>query len=96
MHVTMRHYSGSGAKELADIAEKGPASLESAMRKTPNLVSYNLVRVPDGVISITVCKDKAGTDESAKLAAGWVKEHGGHLKVSPPQVTQGPVIVHAK
>ena len=96
MHATMRYYSGSATKELADLAQRDHSKLEAMMRKAPNFVSYTLLRLPDAVVSITVCKDKAGTDESAKLAAAWVKEAGGHLKVNSPMVSEGTVIVHAK
>ena len=38
-------------------------------------VSYAAVRSGDGGMTVTVCQDKAGTDESSRRAAGWVKEN---------------------
>jgi len=96
MHATMRYYSGPGSKELFDLLEARQADIEAAMRKTPKLVSYTLVRLPGSGVSITVCHDKAGTDESIKLAAAWIKENGGGIKVNPPMVSEGTVIVHTK
>lgn len=37
---------------------------------------------------MTVCKDKAGTDESSRRAAEWVNENIG-VTVDPPTVTEG-------
>lgn len=96
MHATMRYYAGPGAKELADLLERRKADVEAEMRKTPKFVSYSLVRLAEGCVSMTVCHDKAGTDESAKIAGAWVKEHGAGIKVNPPMVSEGTVLVHAK
>ena len=96
MHATMRYYSGAGAMELADLLEKRKSAVETAMRKTPKFVSYTLIRLPDACVSLTVCQDKAGTDESVKIAAAWIKENGGGLKVNPPMVSEGSVIVQAR
>src|SRR6516164_849377 len=64
MHAVIRNYSGKGAKKLIDIAEKNKAEVEKLMRPIKGFVSYSLVRTSKGGFSVTVCKDKAGTDES--------------------------------
>jgi len=96
MHATMRYYAGPGAKDLADLLERRKSDVETEMRKTPKFVSYTLVRLAEGCVSTTVCHDKVGTDESAKLASAWIKEHGGGIKVNPPMVSEGTVLVLAK
>lgn len=96
MHATMRYYAGPGANELFDLLEARKADVEAAMRKTPKLVSYTLIRLPNAGVSITVCHDKAGTDESVRLAGAWIKENASGLKVTPPMVSEGTVIIHAK
>ena len=42
---------------------------------------------------MTVCQDKAGTDESSRVAAEWVKENVG-VTVDAPTVTAGSTILH--
>jgi hypothetical protein len=96
MHAMMRYYAGPGSKELADLLEKNKSTVELAMKATSHLHSYTLIRLPDACVSITVCHDKAGCDDSAKRAAAWIKENGGGLKVNPPMVSEGAVIVHVK
>ncbi len=96
MHANMRYYSGAGAKELFDLLDKRKSDVEAAMRKVPKFVSYTLISTGSGGVSVTVCQDKAGTDESVKIAGAWVKEHAGGLKVSPPSVSEGPVILNLR
>ena len=96
MHANMRYYSGAGAKELFDMLEARKAGVETAMRKTPNFVSYTLIRLGAGGVSITVCQDKPGTDESVRIAGAWVKENAAGITISPPMVSEGPVILHLR
>jgi hypothetical protein len=60
----------------------------------PGLVSYTLLRSGDGGTSVTVCKDKAGADESLKVAREWIKKNASTIQASPPAVMEGSVIVH--
>ena len=41
---------------------------------------------------MTVCADKAGTDESSRRAADWVKENVG-ATANPPAVTEGDTVL---
>jgi hypothetical protein len=51
---------------LFDVLEKNKEDLEKTLRSVKGLVSYTLVRSADGGFSVTVCNDKAGTDESVE------------------------------
>ena len=70
MYAVVRTYSGNGAKELFDVLEKRKSEVEGVMRPIKGFVSYTLARSGDGGFSVTVCQDKAGSDESIKAAAG--------------------------
>ena len=43
-------------------------------------------------MTVTVCQDKAGTDESSRRAAEWVKENIT-TDVSPPAITEGDTVL---
>ena len=78
MHAVVRTYSGEGAKELFDLLEKRKSDVESLIRTVKGFVSYSLVRTADGGISVTVCQDKAGADDSVQKAKDWIaamREH---------------------
>ncbi len=94
MHAISRTYSGPGARQLAEIIEASKKDVEQLMRSVPGFVSYTMIRTSDGCITITTCKDKAGTDESARLAADWVKKNGKSSGAAPPSITEGPVVIH--
>ena len=93
MHAVVRTYSGHGAKELFDVLEQRKADVEKVLGSIAGLHSYSLIRTADGGISVTVCEDKAGTDESVRRAREWVKENGSHTGANPPVVSDGPVFI---
>ena len=96
MHAVIRTYSGSGAKELFDLLKERKSDVESLMRSVKGFVNYSLVRTGDGGITITVCQDKAGTDDSAQKAKDWIGKNASDIGASAPKVSEGPAILHLK
>jgi hypothetical protein len=96
MHAVVRNYSGAGAKQLFDLLEQRKADVEANLRKVPGLGSYTLLRSDDGGMSVTVCKDKAGADESLKVARDWIQKNASNIHANQPVVTEGSVIVEIK
>ena len=96
MHAVVRNYSGAEAKQLFDLLEQRKVEVESVIRKVPGLLSYTLVRSGEGGMSVTVCKDKAGADESVKVAREWIQKNASNIHANPPMVTEGPVIVEIR
>ena len=93
MHAVVRTYTGPKAKQLFEILHERKADVEATLRKVPGLVSYTMARSGDGGISVTVCKDKKGTDESLRVAREWISKNAGAIGASAPAVTEGDVIV---
>src|SRR5919204_2506669 len=58
----------------------------------PGFISYAAVRTGDGGVTVTVCEDKAGTDESSRRAAEWVKENVS-ATANPPAITEGDTVL---
>jgi hypothetical protein len=96
MHAVIRTFSGSGGKKLLDLLEGRKSEIEGIIRPVKGFVSYLLIRTADGGASITVCEDKAGTDESNRLAKEWIGKNASDLGVSPPTVLEGSVILQLK
>lgn len=59
----------------------------------PGIVSYTLLRTGEGGISVTVCTDSAGVEESLRVARDWIKINAPNVQASPPVITEGAVIV---
>lgn len=93
MHAVVRNYSGSGAKELIDLLEVRKDEVESLIRSVTGFVGYSLIHTGDGGISVTICKDKAGTDESVQMARDWIAENAADLDTAAPSVSEGSVIL---
>ncbi len=94
MHAVIRKYSGS--RDVVDEARERLAHLEETMRGVPGFVAYYFLETDDGVTTITVAEDEAGTTESMGRAAAWVKEHlASRESLSDPEVTRGEVLISA-
>ena len=93
MHAVVRSYSGSGAKELFDLIEERKAEVEDVLRPITGFVSWLCTGTDDGGITVTVCQDKTGTDESIQVARAWIRENASDLGTSPPTVSEGRVLI---
>jgi hypothetical protein len=96
MYTVVRSYFGKGSKELFDVLEKNKADLEKTLRSVRGLVSYTLVRSEGGGFSVTICNDKAGTDESVEKAREWIAKNAAGTGVAAPKVSEGSVVVDLK
>lgn len=94
MHAVVRNYTGSGAKELFDLLEERKAEVESVIRPVPGLVTYSMIRTDDGGVTVTVCRDQSGIDESIRIAREWIQENASDVSSSPPVISEGSVLVH--
>lgn len=93
MHAVIRMYSGPGAKKLLDLLQERKKEVEGLIRPVQGFVSYSLIQTADGGATVTVCRDKAGTDESLRVAADWIRQNASEVGASPPTVLEGPVIL---
>jgi hypothetical protein len=92
MYAVVRSYSGQGTSELFDQLEQKNDEVRDLIGGVPGFVSYTAFRSSDGGLTVTVCQDKAGTDESSRRAAEWVKENIG-ATTDPPVITEGSTVV---
>ena len=92
MYVVVRSYSGQGASELFDLLGQREEDIKALIGGVPGFVSYAAFRSGYGGMTVTVCQDKAGTDESSRRAADWVKENMS-TPVNPPTITEGETVL---
>ena len=96
LYTVVRSYFGKGAKELFDVLEKNKVDVEKTLRSVKGFVSYALVRSKDGGFSVTVCNDKAGTDESVEKARDWIAKNAAGTGVADPTVSEGSNVFDLK
>jgi hypothetical protein len=82
----MRWYQS--AANLADAMTTKSDAVRKLVSEVPGFIAYYAIRNGDTVTSVTVCEDKAGTDETTKRAAAWVKENVKGT-IAPPAINEG-------
>src|SRR5207249_3912074 len=92
MYVVVRSYSEQGASALFDLLGEREDDVKTLIGGVPGFVSYAAFRSGDGGMTVTICQDKAGTDESSRRAAEWVKENV-NTTVDPPAITEGSTVL---
>ncbi|GEM_PF-4550048 len=81
-HVVIRRWSG--AAQLMAEMERRRDEVEQLIRGVPGFGAYYAVRTgANELVSITVCDDRAGTDESTRRARMGAAEYPGHRDESP-------------
>jgi hypothetical protein len=93
-YLAMRQYQlapGHTMEELATLVESGFIPI---LQQVPGFLEYVLVETGEGVISISVFTDQAGTEESTRRAADWVQQTLAGFFTGPPAVTTGSVWLH--
>jgi hypothetical protein len=96
MHAVVRTFAGPAAKQLFDMLEARRQEVETLIRPVRGLVCYSLIRTAEGGVSVTVCEDKAGTDQSSQIAREWIAKNAADLGVSAPAIFEGSVVVQIR
>ena len=73
MYVVVRRYTGASA--LVSAMTQRQQEVRDLISTVPGFRAYYAARTGsgDGVATVTVCDDKAGTDESTRRAGEWVR-----------------------
>ncbi len=91
MYATVRRYTNAGA--LGDAMASMSDDVKQQISAVSGFVNYYATRDGDTITSVSVCDDKAGCDESTRIAAGWVREHVTPLPGSP-EISGGEVFLN--
>ena len=94
MHAVIRTYTAP--PEVVAEARTKVAHLEQTMRGTPGFVAYYVLETDEGLTTITITEDEAGTTESMGRAATWVEQNmETRSAMQAPQVTTGHTLINA-
>jgi hypothetical protein len=91
MHGVVRRYRGASA--LGDAMASRGQEVREIIGGVPGFVAYYAVRAGDEVATLTVCEDQAGTQESSRRAAEWVRQNVPGGAPAAPEVVEGEVFV---
>jgi hypothetical protein len=94
MHVAMRQYQvdpGSVDEIIRGVNE----GLLPIIKDVYGFQAYYAVDAGGGrLASVSVFEDRAGAEESTRLAADWIRQNMASLFPNPPEVLQGEVVAH--
>jgi hypothetical protein len=93
MYATLRQYAGITPADFDTLMSR-KADVEALIREVPGFVQYDLVRTGDGLTTLTVCKDRAGTEASNAKVAEWIKQNLPALQATAPKITGGEDVLH--
>jgi hypothetical protein len=93
MYATVRSY---GPSDLVAELRRNQESVKSLIGSVAGFRAYYLVETPGGgAVSITICDDQAGAEESNAVAAGWIRENLAGMTIPPPSITAGEIAFSA-
>jgi hypothetical protein len=92
MFATVRSYAASGG--LGDALVENESAIRDLISGIDGFRAYYFVRGEGhAAASVSVFDDRAGADESNRLAAEWIAENLPDVAISAPSVTAGEVAV---
>jgi len=91
MFASIRKYNG--APQLVEELLKRRDDIHSVLRPVKGFHAYYLLKTNDGAISVTLCEDKLGAEESNRVASTWLKDKLPTFASRPPEITTGEVLM---
>jgi hypothetical protein len=96
MFATVRRYEGIDVTHKVELTKKVNETLAPRLSKMPGFEGYFLIDTGNGVMSsIGLFDTSTQANDSSRVASEWVRDEKlEEILKSPPQVTDGEVIVH--
>ena len=94
MHVAMRQDQVDPGS-VDEITRRVNEGLLPIIKDVDGYQAYYAVDAGGGrIASVSVFEDRAGAEESTRLAADYIRQNMASLFPNPPEVLQGEVVVH--
>jgi hypothetical protein len=94
MFAVIRHYHFN-PRDGAEIDRRISEEFVPIIKNAKGFVRYYWLDTGNGEgASLSVFNDKAGADESVRLAEDYVKEHLSKLLAHKPEIIEGPIKAH--
>src|SRR5437899_8821978 len=88
MFASIRKYN---APTLAEELVKRQDEIKAVLRPIQGFHAFYMLKTNDGLLSMTVCADRAGAEESNRVASTWLKDKLPTFATRPPEITTGEV-----
>jgi hypothetical protein len=91
MYAVVRRYAG--ASSLIDTITRRQDEVRQLISSVPGFVTYHGIRSGDQLVTVSVCRDRAGADETTRRAADWVRQQLPADQSLKPEVVGGDVFL---
>jgi hypothetical protein len=94
MYAVIRHYQFN-PKDSAEVDRLIREEFVPLVKKAPGFERYYWLDSGKGEgASFGVFRDKAGAEESVRIAADYVRGHMSRLLTQKPEIIEGPIQAH--
>jgi hypothetical protein len=87
MFASIRKYNS--APTLADEFGKKQDEIKNVLAPIAGFHAYYLIKTGDGAVSMTVCENRSGAEESNRVEATWLKDKLPTFATRPPEIWTG-------
>jgi hypothetical protein len=89
MFASIRKYSS--APTLADELIKKQDEIKTLLKPVGGFHTYYLMKTGDGAVSVTLCVNRNGAEESNRIEATWLKDKFPTFAAHAPEITSGEI-----
>jgi hypothetical protein len=94
MHTAIRQYQVDPGS-VDEITRGVNEDLLPLIKDVSGFQAYYALDAGGGrIASVSVFEDRAGAEESSRVAADWIRKNMASLFPNPPEVLQGEVVAH--
>jgi hypothetical protein len=91
MFASIRKYNS--APTLADEFGKKHEEILTVLKPIAGFHAYYVIKTADGAISMTVCENRSGADDSNRVEATWLKDKLPTFASRAPEIWTGELKV---
>jgi quinol monooxygenase YgiN len=97
MYSVVRLYKMKSTKDIDKVVDATRNGFLPIVTKAPGFIAYTMALAADGeLVTIGFFEDRAGADESTRLAAGWVRDNVAWSVEGPPKIAEGEVRIQER
>jgi hypothetical protein len=87
MYTVIRRWADASA--LIDEMTRRPDEVERVITTVPGFVAYHAIREGNTLVTVSICQDRAGAEETTRQATQWVRDNLAAGSVGAPEVAAG-------
>ena len=97
MYSVVRLYTMKSAGDIDKVVDTTRSGFLPIVTKAPGFVAYTMAAAEGGeLVTIGFFADRAGADESTRLAADWVRDNLAWAVEGPPKIAAGEVRIQER